>query len=185
MAKHLPCTVRSFRNARLLRNRRIFLSTPIPGKQHPVDPASVIQAGKLLCLHRLYPESRDFRITQSRRRKAFHRSFPVEIRHSSLELHLPIDRRRRDLHLRSPLPPWQATLHRCHLAVAHQRRMDEIPSIEAWWRTHKRKRPSVHIRLVKLSGIWRRECARTHIQASCPDPFGNNRHPMLGCIYRT
>ena len=54
MAKHLPCTVRSFRNARLLRNRRIFLSTPIPGKQHPVDPASVIQAGKLLCLHRLY-----------------------------------------------------------------------------------------------------------------------------------
>ena len=37
--------------------------------------------------------------------KAFHRSFPVEIRHSSLELHLPIDRRRRDLHLRSPLPP--------------------------------------------------------------------------------
>ena len=34
-----------------MRNRRIFLSTPIPGKQHPVDPASVIQAGKLLGLH--------------------------------------------------------------------------------------------------------------------------------------
>lgn len=35
----------SFRNTRLLRNRRILLSTPIPGKRCPVDPASVIQAG--------------------------------------------------------------------------------------------------------------------------------------------
>ena len=65
-----------------------FYQPRFPGKRCPVDPASVIQAGKLLCLHRLYPKSRDFRTTQSGRRKAFHRFFPVEIRHSSLELHL-------------------------------------------------------------------------------------------------
>ena len=185
MAKHLPCTVRSFRNARLLRNRRIFLSTPIPGKQHPVDPASVFKPENFFA----YTDSTLKAVISALRRVEEEKHFTAPFL------------------LKYGIPLWNFTYQlteeeeTCIFVPLY--RLDKPHCIDAIWLLHIKdgwmkflplKRDDELIResdqvfifdLLSYLVFGEENAQGLHIQASCPDPFGNNRHPMLGCIYRT